>query len=248
MSEEYFKVFHEDPGIAYHLVSKLPPPKEFYRIRYDHPGYLKKIRGIKSIDLPKPDKTLFKYDLPSTLEYRESVRDYIDKPIELKVLSTLLYYTAGLKRVEWGYPIRMFPSAGALNSPDIYVAVDRVKGLDEGIYYYNPFKHRLMLIREGSFNRELYKASLYQDHVLNAPLNILLVGVYKRTASKYGARSYRYVLLDVGHLGMNIYLVATSLGLGTVCVGAFEDSPIESLLDLDRHEFILAIYPVGYRR
>ena len=82
-----------------------------------------------------------------------------------------------------------------------------------------------------------------------APVNIIISMVYDRTASKYGFRAYRYALLDIGHVGMNIYLVSTALGLGTCAIGAFEDDLVNKLLDLDTdHEFVILIYPVGYKK
>jgi len=247
MSIDISKLFIEDPGYAYHELSKLP----FRYVNYckrspSFPGFDKKLSYIREIKLPKPEEELFKYSVPEVLKIRRSIREFINKPLSINILSTLLYYIAGVKDFEWGYPIRMFPSAGALNSPEIYLSVNLVEDLDKGLYHYNPFKHALEFLIHGDINRELYNASLHQEYVLKAPIDIILTAVYDRTMSKYSARAYRYILLDAGHLGMNIYIVSTALGLGTVCVGAFEDDPINKVLNLSRYEFVLAIYPIGY--
>jgi len=240
------ELFINDPGIAYHIVSKLPFKYNVGRYKWSFPGFFKKLMYIKTIGLPNPDESLFKYPLPDSLEKRRSVRSFQSREIPLEILSTLLYYSAGVKNFEWGYPIRMFPSAGGLNSPEIYLVIDNIEKLEKGLYHYDPYEHKLGLLKEGSISKDLYNASLRQECILEAPMTIVLVGEYSRTSSKYGVRGYRYFLLDIGHLGMNIYLVATSLGLGTVCVGAFEDEPIEKLIGVDKHEIIVTMYPIGY--
>ncbi len=62
---------------------------------------------------------------------------------------------------------------------------------------------------------------------------------------KFGKRTERYVNMEVGHVGQNIYLQAVSLGLGTVMMGAFKDDALKKVLNLPANEFPLAIYPLG---
>jgi len=46
--------------------------------------------------------------------------------------------------------------------------------------------------------------------------------------------------------GQNLMLVATSLGLGTVWVGAFDERKVSSVLDLPPYLRPVAIVPVGF--
>ncbi len=244
------KKIEEDPGLCYHEFSKIYPgfrwPKPYGR--RTRPSLLKKMEG-KEISLPKPDPKLMDMPLARALEERKSIRDFSKKGLTIDVLSTFLYYTVGVKGDKHGYPLRMFPSAGALQPIETYVVVDRVDGLEKGIYHYDAGEHKLVLLKEGEFNRELYDYCLEQEHVRDAPVNIVITMVYNRTASKYGFRSYRYALLDIGHVGMNMYLVATAMGLGTCAIGAFEDDPLNKLLELDTEtEFVILIYPIGYKK
>ncbi|MPN47688.1 hypothetical protein SDC9_195292 [bioreactor metagenome] len=41
------------------------------------------------------------------------------------------------------------------------------------------------------------------------------------------------MLLDVGHLGQNIYLIASHLKLGTTAIGGFQDIKINEILGID---------------
>ncbi|GAJ01070.1 unnamed protein product, partial [marine sediment metagenome] len=65
------------------------------------------------------------------------------------------------------------------------------------------------------------------------------------TSLSYGNRGERYVHIEVGHAGQNIYLQATALGLATVAIGAFNDEQVREVLQLDKQYKPLYIMPVG---
>ena len=54
------------------------------------------------------------------------------------------------------------------------------------------------------------------DEVADAPAAILLTNVFARYGWRYANRGYRYALIDSGHIGENLRLVAHSAGLGDV--------------------------------
>ena len=70
----------------------------------------------------------------------------------------------------------------------------------------------------------------------NANLVFCLVADFSRTQKKYGPRGYRYILLEAGHSAQNICLAATELGLGSLCMGGFVDSLVNSYLGLEPHD------------
>jgi SagB-type dehydrogenase family enzyme len=64
--------------------------------------------------------------------------------------------------------------------------------------------------------------------------------------SKYGLRGYRFALLEAGHVGQNLVLAATGLGLGAVPLGGYYDRPTDELLGLDGvNESTLYLVAVG---
>ena len=67
------------------------------------------------------------------------------------------------------------------------------------------------------------------DKQVDQALDKLGDEVDRRTGHKYRDRTYRYGLIEAGHLGQNAYLTATSAGLGACAVGAFLDDDVRSL-------------------
>ncbi|CAB49813.1 SagB/ThcOx family dehydrogenase [Pyrococcus abyssi] len=190
------------------------------------------------IKLPRP-KTKGNVSLEEAIFKRRSIRKYLSEPISLEELSQILWAAAGVN--SWGK--RNYPSAGARYPLEVYAVVGNVEGIKPGIYYYNWREHSLVLVREGDIRKELYRACLEQECVLNAPVSIVIVAHYERTTSKYGERGIRYVHLDCGHMGQNIYLQATALNLGTVAVGAFRDDEVRKVLGVDGDP--LYVFPIG---
>ena len=89
---------------------------------------------------------------------------------------------------------------------------------------------------------------LGQSAVFQAPLSLVIAAEYERTTGKYGERGRRYVEIEVGHVGQNVYLQAEALGLGTCAIGAFADEEISRLLNLPENQKPLYVMPVGWPR
>jgi SagB-type dehydrogenase family enzyme len=186
-------------------------------------------------------------DLLRTIMERRSIRRYSRKPLSIEQLSLLLWSSYGC--VDQGCRHRTVPSAGATYPMEIYVSIreNGVEGVEPGIYYYEPGRHVLILKRRGDYGEELYRACLNQKWVRDAPLNIIVASLYEKTTAWYGERGFRYIFIEAGHIGQNIYLVATMLGLGTVGVGAFIDEGIRRIIGLSDKYLVIYVLPVGYR-
>ncbi len=198
----------------------------------------------KVVFLPLP-RIKGNMSVEEALAYRRSIREYKKEPLTLFQLSQLLWAAQGISETRWGF--RTCPSAGATYPLEVYVVVgdNGVKGLQAGVYHYAPHSHTLTLVKEGDFRKELYKAGLNQPWILNAPVNLVIVAEYERTTRRYGERGIRYVHMEVGHAGQNVYLEATALGLGTVVIGAFYDDQVREVISAPRNQHPLYIIPVG---
>lgn len=190
------------------------------------------------INLPSPRRK-GEMSLEEAIDLRKSIRQYKDEPLTLEQVSQILWAAYGIN----AHGKRTSPSAGACYPFEVYVAVSNVEGLEPGLYHYDGESHTLELIREGDLSGPLAEACLNQRHVKTAPINIIIVAHYERTTRRYGERGYRYVHIDAGHMGQNIYLQVTALGLGTVAVGAFRDEEVKKIIDVPGDP--LYIFPVG---
>ncbi len=204
-----------------------------------------KMNNETIINLPLPTLKVGKLTVEEAIAFRRSIREYENKPITLIQLSQILWTAQGITNTQHGF--RAAPSAGATYPLEVYVVVKEggVDGLLAGIYHYDPYTHTLRLVRKGDFSIELYKASLEQPWVRDAAVNIVITAVYERTTGRYGERGIRYVHIEVGHVGQNIYLEATNLGLGTVAIGAFYDDEVREILGVKSNEHPLYIMPIG---
>ncbi len=174
------------------------------------------------------------------LKERRSIRSYKDQGLTLGELAQLLWAAQGITG-EGGK--RTAPSAGALCPLEIYAVAGEVAELEPGVYQYQPEGHELDTVKAGDLRADLAQAALAQTWIQKAPLVLVIVAHYERTNWKYGDRGTRYVHIEVGHVGQNIYLQAHALGLGTVMVGAFTDRQVKDLLGVEGDP--LAIMPVG---
>jgi len=180
--------------------------------------------------------------LSSLLARRHSQRDYSTTPLTLAELAALLWAAQGMTQRD---AQRTAPSAGALYPLELYCLVGAVTGLEAGVYHYRPVPHALVLRQSGDRRVELADAALDQDWIAVAPLVLAFAAVFQRTTRKYGERGVRYVHIEVGHAAQNVCLMATSLGLGSVTVGAFDDAAVQAVLQLPESEAPLYLLPVG---
>lgn len=75
---------------------------------------------------------------------------------------------------------------------------------------------------------------------------IIITACFNRTLQKYGERGYRYVFLDAGHVGENIYLSSSYLNLGCVAIGGFDDDKLNDTLGIDgKNESSIYVLTIG---
>lgn len=184
--------------------------------------------GVKSIE--------------ETLLERRSIREYSPEAISSNELAQLLWSAQGITGVG---AVRSAPSAGALYPLEIYSVIVNMKEISEGVYKYRSAYHALESLAKGNFRKQLAGAALNQNCVKEAPLVIVIAAVYERTTRKYSSRGIRYVHMEAGHVAENICLQATALNLGTVIVGAFNDTGVQKVLNLPEREHPLCLIPVG---
>jgi SagB-type dehydrogenase family enzyme len=198
-----------------------------------------------------PDPLVLPQSLMEIILLRRSRRQYSESGMHLKELSTILFYSAGINGgiPAYGFsriPLRMFPSSGGLQSTEIYLVINSVENLESGLYHYQPDGHCLELLGKAEFKSELKEICLGQPYVEQAAVVIIFTGFYERLRWKYGERSYRYVCMDAGFCGQNVYLTSTALDIGVCAIAGFFDDKVSRLLNLeDQYEMPLLIMTLG---
>jgi SagB-type dehydrogenase family enzyme len=177
--------------------------------------------------------------LPDAIQRRHSTREYGGDPLSSDELATLVRHLDALRDASTAR--RTAPSSGALYPIEVYPIVHRVDDVRPGVYHYDVRDHGLSLVRSGDVRRDIMRIGLDQDFLATANVVFALTLIYQRMRFKYQDRSYRYGLLEAGHLGQNLYLTATAMGLGACAVGAFNDDGLNDLLRVDGREEV-AVY------
>ena len=198
------------------------------------------------MDLPnvKTDGTV---SLEKSIKIRRTIRSFTPQQLTLEQFSQLLWAAYGITE-DRGYK-RAAASGGACYPMDIYAIIgeDGVKGVDAGIYHYEPMGHNASLISKGDFREAMARASLGQMWMARPPLCLVVCAEYARITGRYGNRGVRYAMIEAGHIGQNIFLQAEALGLGAGIVGAFQDEAVIQVMGTPPSHEPLLIMPVGYK-
>lgn len=198
-----------------------------------------------AIRLPEPSA---ESPVLAAIRQRQSCRRFRPEPLPLATLSALLRGVYALTRLDHGPTgvalTRSVPSAGALYPLELRVLLQRTPDLADGLYYYNVRDHALAPLRLAASFADLGRCLVDQRYFANANAVLIFSAVLARTLRKYGARGYRYSLLEAGHAAQNAVLLATEAGLGSLVVGAFFDHQLNRWLDVDGYHEV-ALYCVG---
>ena len=181
------------------------------------------------------------------IKQRRTIRSFVDKPLTIDQLSQILWAAQGI--TDDGGLKRSAPSGGALYPIDVYAVVGKngVQGLPQAVYRYDPSHHSIRKIGDTDVRKDVAVAALRQMWVATAPLILVLTAEYSRITVKYGNRGRRYAMIEVGHIGQNIFLQCEALGLAAGIVGAFYDEEVAKAMKAKNHHEPLIIMPIGWK-
>lgn len=205
--------------------------------------YFKSYPRFDEIILPNPSlssTTSLKHGLIN----RQSNRNFSRKPLELSTLSTLIYYSAGVKDKKLQSFSRFYPSAGGRYPLETYL-ISLNTDIPKGVYHYYLKNHSLEeLLTFAKFDFDKYFVP--QKWIKKTACFIIIAAVFKRMTIKYGDRGYRHVLAEAGHLAQNFYLVSAALSLSCCAIGGYIEHKLEELLDIDGvDESVVYVLAIG---
>ena len=187
------------------------------------------------IPLPR-SWTLAEERITPLLQYRRSLRKYSPEPISLEHLAFMLWSSQGITGQAGKYLFRTAPSGGALYPVETYISAHSISGLNAGLYHFDAEHFALDRLTEQDAAEAVAQGCLDQKFMAQAAVVFLWTGVFRRAMSKYGDRGMRYILLDAGHICQNLLLAAEAVGCGGCPIGAFYDSELNQLLQIDGEE------------
>jgi len=238
-----------DVGVVYHEWSKPGIIDALGSVANwgQFPELYKEYPDARRVGLPEP-RLVDRRPTAETIAERRSTRSYSATPMSTDELSRVLFLTTGISADRWGNARRTAPSSGALYPIELYAVIHNVEGIEPGVYHYAMREHALEVVRAGDHRARVVEQGIHQEFLGECAVVLLLTQVLQRMRPKYQDRSYRYGLLEAGHIGENGYLAATSAGLGACGVGAFMDDAINEMLGIDGiEEAALYMLAVGHR-
>lgn len=179
------------------------------------------------------------------LNSRESTREFNDEEISLMDLGDLIYYSLGIKNPK-DHPDktrRMYPSAGARFPIEAYLIANNIEGIPKGLFHYDVKGNSLELLFEKNLREESKKIFGEENYETN-PNYLALTSVMSRTEVKYGPNSYRFSMIEAGHIGQNFSLIAADKKLGCCAIGGFDNDRLVKLLDISEDE--IPVYALAF--
>ena len=143
--------------------------------------------------------------------------------------------------------LRTVPCGGARHEFECYLALRNVTGLEDGLYHYLPMKHQMEFLSPKEDLEDFISSSLCgQSWAVKANAVFYYSCVFYRAEWRYGIWAHAPILMDSGHVTENLYLAATSIGLGGCAIAAVEPQIANEAFTLDgQEETVFYAMPVG---
>lgn len=245
-TEDYHEASRMDPGVIDPLVTGAARLERSADMRVSVGRAVKRHPHRPLVPLPAPE--LGDATLRDALAARRSRRTYGARALGLGELATLLQAAYGVTGTlgDPSRPARAVPSGGALYPLELYVACQRVEGVERALYHFDPSRHGLELLRPLTSDEDVAALTPYAELLAPSAALVLISAMLWRSRFKYGARAYRFVLMEAGHAAQGFLLAAAALGLAAVPVGGFYDRRVDAFLGIDGlYETSLYLLPVG---
>ncbi len=219
----------------------------------NQPAVFKHYEGIQPLDLPQATE-LPKRSLSSLMKGPAEH----DGPLDMMALSRILFltntFTAKARHPGGDFYYRSAASAGALYPTEIYVATCGIDSFEDGLYHFSINRHAVQPLRQGNYASHILAITRTQEERVPI-LAFFLTAILFRSAWKYRDRSYRYHLLDTGHVVENLALAIRAHDLAVNFSYDFDDHRVDHFLGIDvTRELTLAVAhvfgsePVSERR
>jgi SagB-type dehydrogenase family enzyme len=219
---------------------EVPPPP----LQKPYPADSKLIDLVAAKDL-----TVGKMPLIEAINRRKSHRRYTAEPLTLEELSFLLWAAQGVRQIaEKGAATRRtVPSGGSRHPFEVYLSVNRVIGLEPGLYRYLPLGHKLCFLwADSELSKKLTNACRKQAFVGKGAVVFIWTTLPYRAEWRYTIVAHKMIAMDAGHSCQNLYLAGEAIGAGICAIGAYNQEELDAILKVDgTDEFAIYAGVVG---
>ncbi|HEX3290159.1 MAG TPA: SagB family peptide dehydrogenase [Gaiella sp.] len=247
-TEDYHEASRSYPGVVDPLVGGAARLEQSIEMRVSTTRAVKRYPGRPRVPLPPSD--LGWATLAAAVAGRRSSRGDGGRPLRLGELSALLHTAYGVTG-DLGDPAqaaRAAPSGGALYPLELYVVALELDGVEPSLHHYDPSRHALERLRLLDESEDVGQLTPYDELLRGCSALVIVSAMFWRSRFKYGARAYRFTLMEAGHVAQGLLLAAAAIGLAAVPVGGFYDRRVDAFLGIDGlYEASLYLLPVGTR-
>ncbi|MCL2200414.1 MAG: SagB/ThcOx family dehydrogenase [Oscillospiraceae bacterium] len=191
------------------------------------------------------------------LDIRRSERVYdTNQQMTQAQFAFLLWSCHGIQEIRGDSycTLRPVPSGGARHAFELYIAVRNVEGLKPGIYHYLPLENIgskdvtiEFLYELPNHDETISEMTSNQKWSANTAVVLFLSCVAYRAEWRYSTLSHRVALIDSGHIGQNMMLSVSAMGMGSCNIAAFNQALCDKHLGLDGfEEFTVYATAVGF--
>jgi SagB-type dehydrogenase family enzyme len=165
------------------------------------------------------------------------VGTFNERGLEVRDIAQVLRAALGVQReiqTELGpHVLKTSPSGGARHPVEGYVASRWVNGLSPGVYHYDAGKDSLSAVNGPEALEDLNGSCYEKEGICTASAVLFLTVRWMRHNWKYRySRSYRMVLIDVGHVIQTVCLAGDLVDVDVYSTYAIHDELIANMLAL----------------
>lgn len=213
----------------------------------EYPNIVKDFdKDSKIINLKKEEiKNLSSKTLHEVIDSRRSLRKYKDIALNMDQLSYLFYETARLFKHTKSITFRAYPSGGATASLETYVYINKVEGLERGLYRYLPLQGDLMFVYDNENLKNEVNDAL-KNQLRDGAAVFFWSAIPYRTEFKYSFTAHKMIAMEAGHACQNLLLACEAIDFGGVAISAYNQKLCDEALKLDgENEFVLYLAVIG---
>jgi amino acid adenylation domain-containing protein len=219
----------------------------FNKEKYNEYKEIQMNRDFKNSDSKEITLDINHEALPVTITDRMSYRNFNEtQVISQKNFSDLLSVFRQYKQND-SYKY-YYASSGSLYPIDIYMYIkaNRVEGLEEGLYYYNPSNHKVNLLSTEEINE---KSAYIKNKEIFRSSAITMYMIFNADASMpvYGGDGYFYASLDAGIMIQVLTHAAEVLDMGLCSIGDMNFDVIKDQFNLTSNQVHLHTIELGLK-